>query len=92
MVEVGAYQARPLSGTLKLNANSTYSLEFNVRLDETGNSRLSTVSEAGSWNVTPDSITLAANAGSFTRTGTVSGNVITLQSSDRRRRARSTSK
>lgn len=80
VAEVGAYQASLISGTLNLNANSTYSLEFNVRLDETGNPRMSTVSEAGSWNVTRDSITLAANAG-FTRTGTVSGNVISVQSS-----------
>ena len=82
VLEVGEYQASLLSGTLTLNANSTYTFEFNVRLDETGNPRTTTVSEAGSWNLTRDSITLAATAGAVARTGTVSGNVITLESSN----------
>ena len=81
VVEIGAYQARLVSGILKLNANSSYSFEFSVRLDETGNPRTSTVTEVGSWNVTRDSITLAGTAGNLTRTGNVSGNVITLHSS-----------
>ena len=82
VLEIGAYQARLLSGTLNLNANGAYSFEFNVRLDDTGNPRMTSVTEVGSWNVTRDSITLVATAGTLPRTGTVSGHVITLGSSN----------
>src|SRR5262245_14982904 len=57
--ETGAYQARLVSGTLALNANSNYTFVFNVRIDDSGNIRTTTVSEAGQWNLTRDSITLA---------------------------------
>ena len=80
--ENGAYQARVVSGTLNLNANSSYSLAFNVRIDDSGNVRTSTQSDAGLWNVARDSITLASTAGNLAITGNVSGNVLTLQSSN----------
>ena len=83
VVEIGAYQARLVSGTLNLNANGTYSLEFTLRLDDSGNARASTDRDVGVWNITRDSIALVSTAGDLAKTGTVSGNVITLQASSR---------
>jgi hypothetical protein len=82
-IDLGAYQARLVSGTLDLNANGTYSLELNHRVDDSGNVRTGTDSDVGVWKITRDSIALASTAGNFAKTGTVSGNVITLQASIR---------
>lgn len=82
-VDLGAYQARLVSGTLNLNANGTYSLELNHRVDDSGNVRTGTDSDVGVWTITRDSIALASTAGNIAKTGTVSGNAITLQASIR---------
>lgn len=82
-IDLGAYQARLVSGTLNLNANGTYSLDLNHRVDDSGNVRTGTDSDVGVWNISRDSITLASTVGNLAKTGTVSGNVITLQASIR---------
>jgi hypothetical protein len=66
-----------------LNANGTYSLELNHRVDDSGNVRTGTDSDVGVWKITGDSIALASTAGNLAKTGTVSGNAITLRASIR---------
>ena len=79
----GAYQAKLVSGTLSLRADGTYSFQFGIRIEDSGNVRTAADSDGGLWNVNDNAITLASTQGDISRTGTVSGNVVTLQSSIR---------
>ena len=81
--EVGAYRATLVSGTLILHADGTYSLDLDTRIDDSGNVREQTDSDAGLWNAKDDGLTLASTQRAITRTGLVSGERITLQSSTR---------
>lgn len=54
-----------------------------ARVDDSGSVRTGTDSDVGLWNVKDDAITLASTRGVISRTGVVSGNAITLQSSIR---------
>jgi hypothetical protein len=82
-LEVGAYRVRLVSGTLVLRSDGTYSLDIGIRVDDSGNVRTETEADAGLWNVKDDALTLASTQGTISRTGVVSGDVITLQSSIR---------
>ena len=82
-LDLGAYQAKLVSGTLTLRSDGTYGLQFGIRIEDSGNVRTAADSDGGLWNVNEKAITLASTHGDSTRSGTVSGNVITLQSSIR---------
>ena len=82
-LDLGAYQAKLVSGTLTLRSDGTYALQFGIRIEDSGNVRTAAESDGGLWNVNEKAITLASTQGDSARTGTVSGNVITLQSSIR---------
>jgi hypothetical protein len=82
-LDLGAYQAKLVSGTLSLSADGTYSFQFGIRIEDSGNVRTAADSDGGLWNVNDKAITLASTHGDIARTGTVSGNVMTLQSSSR---------
>ena len=81
VLDLGAYQAKLASGTLELAADGTYSFEFGIRIEDSGNVRTTTDSDGGLWNVKDNAITLASTQGTIPRTGTVSGNAMTLRSS-----------
>jgi hypothetical protein len=83
LIDLGAYHAKLVSGTLSLSADGTYSLDFGIRIEDSGNIRTTADSDGGLWNVNDKAITLASTAGKGSRTGTVSGNVMTLESSSR---------
>jgi hypothetical protein len=83
VVDLGAYKAYIVSGTLDLNSDGTYYIDFDVRVEDSGNIRTQTLDDVGLWNVMDDSITLASTRGSISRTGTLSGDAITLQSGGR---------
>lgn len=80
VVDLGAYQARLASGTLQLKADGTYSFQFGIRIEDSGNVRSQTQSDGGVWTATANAITLTSSQGSGTRTGVVSGRAMTLQS------------
>jgi len=82
-LDLGAYQAKLVSGTLSLRADGTYSFQFGIRIEDSGNVRTAADSDGGLWNVNDNAMTLASTRGDISRTGTVSGNVMTLQSSSR---------
>lgn len=82
-LDLGAYQAKLVSGTLSLSADGTYSFQFGIRIEDSGNVRTAADSDGGLWNVNDNAMTLASTRGDISRTGTVSGNVMTLQSSSR---------
>ena len=82
-LDLGAYQAKLVSGTLSLRADGTYSFEFGIRIEDSGNIRTAANSDGGLWNVNDNAVTLASTHGDIARTGTVSGNAMTLQSSSR---------
>ncbi len=83
VLDLGAYQAKLASGTLTLSADGTYSLELGIRIEDSGNVRMASSTDGGLWNVTGQTLTLASTRGDISRTGTVSGNMMTLQSSVR---------
>lgn len=83
VVEIGAYQAKLVSGTLVLNPDGTYALEFGLQLDVTGNPRPGTASDQGRWSLDGATVMMVSSHRDVSRTGVVSGNVITLQSSIR---------
>ena len=82
-LDLGAYKAKLVSGTLSLSADGTYSFQFGIRIEDSGNVRTAADSDGGLWNVNDNAMTLASTRGDISRTGTVSGNVMTLQSSSR---------
>jgi hypothetical protein len=83
VIDLGAYKAYIVSGTLDLNSDGTYHIEFDVRIEDSGNIRTQTQDDVGLWNIIDDAITLASSRGSFSQSGTVSGDAITLQSGGR---------
>ena len=82
-LDLGAYQAKLVSGTLRLSTDGTYSFQFSIRIEDSGNVRTAADSDSGLWNVNDNAVTLASTQGDISRTGTVSGTVMTLQSSIR---------
>jgi hypothetical protein len=82
-LDLGAYQAKLVSGTLDLSSDGTYLLHLGIRIEDSGTVRAAASSDGGLWNVKDNAITLASTQGSISRTGSVSGNVMTLQSSTR---------
>jgi hypothetical protein len=80
VLDLGAYRAKLASGTLSLSTDGTYSLELGIRIEDSGNIRTAADSDGGLWNVNDNAITLASTQGNSSRTGTVSGDVMTLQS------------
>jgi hypothetical protein len=83
VADLGAYQAKLVSGALTLSSDGTYSLQFGIRIEDSGNIRTAADSDGGLWNVNDKAITLASTEGNGSRTGTVSGSVMTLESSSR---------
>ena len=83
VLDLGAYRAKLVSGTLSLSSDGTYSLQLGIRIEDSGNVRTTADSDGGLWNVNDTAITLASTQGNSSRTGAVSGNVMTLQSSSR---------
>ena len=83
VLDLGAYRAKLASGTLTLRVDGTYSFQFGIRIEDSGNVRTTANSDGGLWNVNGQAITLASTQGDSARTGTVSGTMMTLQSSIR---------
>jgi hypothetical protein len=83
VLDLGAYKAKLASATLNLKADKTYSFAFGIRIEDSGNVRTTSDDDAGTWSISNRGVTLVSNEGSFTRTGTVSGNTLTLESSTR---------
>jgi hypothetical protein len=82
-IDLGTYKAQIVSGVLALDTNSTYSLTFDVSLDDGVKLRTVTEGDAGQWSMSGSAINLASARDTTSWTGTVSGNVITIQSSTR---------
>ena len=80
VLDLGAYQAKLASATLNLKPDGTYSFQFGIRIEDSGNVRSQSDSDAGVWEKSANTITLTSNEGSVTRTGTLAGGVMTLQS------------
>jgi hypothetical protein len=81
LIDLGAYQARLVSGTLAMNADGSYVLDFGLRIDDSGRVRTGTDSDSGAWIIVRDSIALTSTAGNITKIGTLSGTVMTLRAS-----------
>jgi hypothetical protein len=84
LLDLGAYQVQLVSGSLNLHPDGTYSQDIGYRIIDSGNQRTASTSDTGAWNDIDQAITLASSIeGGISRTGTVSGDRITLQSADR---------
>jgi len=83
VVDLGTYKAQIVSGVLALDSNATYSLKFDVSLDDGVKLRTVTDGDAGRWSASGNAINLASARDTISWTGMVSGNVITLQSGTR---------
>jgi hypothetical protein len=83
LVDLGAYQARLVSGTLDMNTDGSYALDFGLRIDDSGRVRSGTDTDTGAWIIVRDSIALTSTAGTITKIGTLSGKVMTLRASGR---------
>ena len=81
VLDLGAYQAKLAAGTLTLKADGTYTFQFGIRIEDSGNVRSVSQSDGGVWKTNAGAITLTSNEASVTRTGAVSGGLMTLQSS-----------
>lgn len=81
VVDLGAYQAKLASATLTLQADGTYAFQFAIRIEDSGNIRSVSQTDGGVWNTSAGTVTLTSTQAGFTRTGAVSGGVMTLQSS-----------
>jgi hypothetical protein len=83
VVDLGTYKAQIAAGVLALEADGTYAMSFDITLDDGLKVRPATESDAGRWTASAETITLTSALDTVRRTGTVSGNVVTLQSSTR---------
>lgn len=81
VLDLGAYQAKLASAALDLKSDGTYSFDFGIRIEDSGNLRSTSQSDAGVWTRSGNTVTLTSSEGSVARFGTVSGDVMTLQSS-----------
>lgn len=77
----GAYHVQIVAGTLALNANGTFALAIDRRVDDAGHVRAEADSDAGAWSIADHALTFTSTQGKIGRTATVSGNAITMQSS-----------
>ena len=80
VLDLGAYKAKLASGTLNLKADGTYSFEYGIGIEDSGNIRSQLDTDGGSWTKSANTITLTNTAGSLTQTGTLSRGVMTLHS------------
>jgi len=83
VVDLGTYRASVASGTLTLSEDGTYLYTVGYQLDDGINIRAQADSDAGTWTLTGGSIALASTQSSFSLSGTVSDNVVRLQSTER---------
>jgi hypothetical protein len=81
VLDLGAYKAKLVSGTLNLKTDQTYSFEYGIRIEDSGNVRTQLDTDGGVWTRTNNAVTLTNSAGNFSQTGSVSGGVLTLESS-----------
>ena len=81
VLDLGAYKAKLTSGKLNLKADGSYSFEYGIRIEDSGNVRSQLDTDGGVWTRNDNNLTLTNTAGSLTQTGTVAGGVMTLQSS-----------
>lgn len=81
VIDLGAYRAKLASGTLALKSDGTYSFQIGIRIEDSGTIRTQTDDDAGVWNATGSTaVTLTSTEANFSRSGTVSGGALTLQS------------
>jgi hypothetical protein len=83
VLDLGAYKVEVTSGTLLLVPDSTYTLESDYRILDSGNIRTAASFDGGRWNLVDDSITLASTQDETTLTGIVAGDSMTLHGSSR---------
>jgi hypothetical protein len=76
-----AYQIQLVSGALTLNSDGTYALQIDHVIEDSGNIRTGSDSDAGRWSVVGDSLTLASVQDTLSRAGNLSGGMITLSTS-----------
>jgi hypothetical protein len=83
VVDLGTYRANVASGTLTLSDDGTYAYVVGYQLDDGIKIRAQADSDAGTWTLTGASIALASTQSSFSLSGTVSDNAVTLEGSGR---------
>jgi hypothetical protein len=81
VIDLGAYKAKLASGTLTVRSGGTYTFDFGIRIEDSGNVRTQSDTDDGHWSVNGNAITLTSARGTNTKTGTVTGINMTLQSS-----------
>ena len=84
VVDLGTYRANVASGTLTLSDDGTYMYVVGYQLDDGIKIRVQADTDAGTWALTRGSIALASTQSSFSISGTVSDNAVTLEGSGRR--------
>lgn len=81
VVDISTYHIQLVSGSLALNANNTYVWNLGLRVDDSGRIRADSTSDAGTWAIVNNALSLTSTQGNLPKTATVSRNVMTMQSS-----------
>lgn len=83
VLDLGAYKISIASGSLRLNADSTYIWIVGLRVDDSGHVRFDADTDSGRWTTLNRALSMTSTAGNLARSGIVSNDGVTLQSSTR---------
>lgn len=81
VIDISTYHIQLVSGSLTLNANNTYAWNLGLRVDDSGRIRTDAQSDSGTWTMVNSTLSLTSAQGNLPKTATVSGNIMTMQSS-----------
>jgi hypothetical protein len=79
VVDLGAYRIELTAGTLALDAGGGYSMDFDLRILDSGNTRSTADHASGTWTADGQTITLVDSQSGSPRGGTISGDTVTLE-------------
>lgn len=83
VLDLGAYRLTLASGSLKLNADSSYLIVYGLRVDDSGNVRFDSDSDSGRWSAKARTLSMQSTGGNDRKTGIAFGDSVMLQSSTR---------
>jgi len=79
VVDLGAYQIQLTADTLVLDSDGSYSMDFDYRILDSGNTRSAADHASGTWTADGQTITLVDSPSGSPQSGTISGDTVTLE-------------
>jgi hypothetical protein len=79
VLDLGAYQIQLTAGTLVLERDGSYAMDFDLRILDSGNTRSAADHASGTWSADGHTITLVDSQSGSPRSGTIPGDTVTLE-------------